>query len=186
MENNEKLFPIENRWIGLALLGHMLVVLLCLPVLVLIVQKENFSVGTFAQPWPWLLVLFYAAGYAGYLFLLRANFTYSFDADKITLMQGVVQKAERTIFYQRIQNVVLSRGLIARQFDVAGISFETAAQLGARKSEREESATLWKIMGFDHTQVTIPGLKIANAISLKKLLLERIEQVSGKNDNSGL
>jgi membrane protein YdbS with pleckstrin-like domain len=101
-------------------------------------------------------------------------------------MQGVVQKAERTIFYQRIQNVVLSRGLIARQFDVAGISFETAAQLGARKSEREESATLWKIMGFDHTQVTIPGLKIANAISLKKLLLERIEQVSGKNDNSGL
>ncbi len=63
------------------------------------------------------------------------RFSWTVDADDVTIASGVVSKKQRVIPFDRIQDVSIEQGLLARLFGLAKVGFET----GSGGSEENEA-----------------------------------------------
>ncbi|MEK6890549.1 MAG: PH domain-containing protein [Nanoarchaeota archaeon] len=58
------------------------------------------------------------------------RFLYEINNDEIKIEQGIIWKKYSSIPYERVQNVDIQRGIIARMFGFSTVQIETAGQSG--------------------------------------------------------
>lgn len=96
---------------------------------------------------PIIAVLIFGGAQYGLIFLgvfvvlamIRAlvryvSFTYRLDAAELVTTEGLLERAERHIPLERVQDVRLEQGLLHRLFGVVDVHVETAAGQGAEAS----------------------------------------------------
>ena len=71
--------------------------------------------------------------------LAWARFSWTVDADDVTIASGVVSRQQRVIPFDRIQDVSIEQGLLARLFGLAKVGFETGSA-GADENEAKLDA----------------------------------------------
>lgn len=89
---------------------------------------------------------------------------YEFSADGLKTERGIIWKKYSTIPYQRIQNVDIHRGVIARVFGFSGIKIQTAGY----------SAT----SPLAHAEGDIPAVEQEEAERIREFLLKKIKSSS--------
>jgi putative membrane protein len=82
---------------------------------------------------PALLLLM--VGSLGFAWLAWARFRWRIGDDAIVIESGVVDRQHRTIPFDRIQDVSIEQGLIARALDLAKVGFETGASADGNKGD---------------------------------------------------
>lgn len=121
------------------------------------------------------------------LILVRNSFHYELGDKFITVRQGVISRQERHIPYTGIQNVIINRRLMDRVWGIAALTIENATTSDASAesedvyAERDNGRT--ELLGASGNKLNIPGLKLANAEFLKKVILEKIKET---HSNKGL
>jgi putative membrane protein len=63
------------------------------------------------------------------------RFSWTVDADDVTITSGILSRQVRTIPFDRIQDVTIEQGMIARLFGLAKVGFETGSSGGDKKDE---------------------------------------------------
>lgn len=71
--------------------------------------------------------------------LAWVRFSWTVDADDVTIASGVVSRKQRVIPFDRIQDVSIEQGLLARLFGLAKVGFETGSA-GADENEAKLDA----------------------------------------------
>ena len=71
----------------------------------------------------------------GWSWLAWARFTWRVDADDIAISSGIFSRNHRTIPFDRIQDVNIEQGLMARALGLAKVSFETGSAAGDKEDE---------------------------------------------------
>ncbi len=108
------------------------------------------------QELSWLVIaetLIGAAVTIPYFLLWYLLFSYRFTPEGIIIQWGIVQRQERMVPYDRIQNVNIQRDLLHRLLGLAKIEIETA--------------------GAQTTEVSLNAISVAEAQQIQQLLLER-------------
>src|SRR3989338_4497553 len=97
--------------------------------------------------------------------------SYSFEAAKTSLniRWGVLRKHSATIPYQRIQNIDVNRGIMARLLGISEVWIQTAGF----------SAALSKFGAMRFSEGMIPGLDVKEAEKLRALLLKKTKGRQG-------
>ena len=93
------------------------------------------------------------------------RYLYDLGKDVIKIERGIIWKKYTSIPYERIQNIDIHRGLIARMFGYSSIVIQTAGISGSVGAE-----------GY------IPAVDINDAEKIRKFIMKR----TGKVHNSGL
>ncbi|MEQ1689570.1 MAG: PH domain-containing protein, partial [Sphingopyxis sp.] len=75
---------------------------------------------------------------AGFTWAAWARFTWRVDEDDIAISSGVLSRNDRTIPFDRIQDVSIEQGLLARMLGIATVGFET----GSAESDKKDDGKL--------------------------------------------
>jgi membrane protein YdbS with pleckstrin-like domain len=129
-------------------------------------------------------------------YLVRRAFHFTLEEQFLTLKQGVISKQERHVPYGVIQHLVIKQDILDRLLGLASLRIENASE-GAGKSSFGGSAILgtkepsssrygWIAIGFNGNKINIPGLKKANAETLKQHILTHMEANPINERNAGL
>lgn len=124
-----------------------------------------------------LFVIFIAEIYA------RMSYTrwlYEITNEGIKIEHGIIWKRYSSIPYERVQNVDIRRGIIARIFGFSSLEIETAGRSGfgggygfGRRNNRQY-----------HSEGHLPAISISGAEKIREAVMKKIKQ-SYKN-NQGL
>ena len=99
-------------------------------------------------------------------------FLYEFTNTELKIERGVIWKKYSNIPYERVQNVDVTRGIIARIFGFSSVNIQTAGYSGFAYRRR----------GFGmHSEGSLPAVSIKEAEEIRKFVIKKI---SGKK--SGL
>ena len=71
-----------------------------------------------------------------------ARFSWRVDEDDVTISSGVVSKQQRVIPFDRIQDVSIEQGLLARLFGLAKVGFETGSAGGDENEAKLDAIAL--------------------------------------------
>lgn len=132
--------------------------------IVVVIGKGIGKGGTFTFPWGWLILfLFFYVIFCYYW----AKWTYRFwhyelAENAIKIEKGVIWKKYISIPYERVQNVDIYRGLIARIFGLSELHIQTAGYSGYGRHG----------MG---TEGKLPGLDPQIAEQLREELIKRVQ-----------
>lgn len=74
--------------------------------------------------------------------LAWARFSWTVDADDVTIASGVISKQQRVIPFDRIQDVSIEQGLLARLFGLAKVGFETGSAGGEENEAKLDAIAL--------------------------------------------
>lgn len=92
--------------------------------------------------WLWVAlagVAVLALGFVG-LLLHWTRFSYRIDAEEIAIDSGILSRTHRVIPFDRVQDVAIEQGLIARLLGLARVQLETGAAVKSSKEEGELNA----------------------------------------------
>lgn len=130
-------FPISAKF---ALSGNFLFILYLIPfILIYIVIAEIF------------------------IHLAYKNWGYEFTKDALKIEKGVIIKKYKSIPYERIQNVDITRGIIARMVGFSTIDIQTAGYSAyAAKG------------GVGQSEGHLPGVSIQGAEHIREFLMKKI------------
>ncbi|MBS3053706.1 MAG: PH domain-containing protein [Candidatus Aenigmarchaeota archaeon] len=97
--------------------------------------------------------------------------SYSFETTKtaLNIKWGVLRKHSATIPYQRIQNIDVNRGIMARLLGISEVWIQTAGF----------SAALSKFGAMRFSEGMVPGLDVKEAEKLRALLLKKTKGRQG-------
>ncbi|MEQ1510295.1 MAG: PH domain-containing protein [Sphingopyxis sp.] len=107
-------------------------------------QMVNFlpaliGIGVTGQ---WYLIVpalgLFALAIVGYTWAAWARFTWRVDEDDIAISSGIFSRNDRTIPFDRIQDVSIEQGLLARMLGLAKVGFET----GSAESDKKDGGKL--------------------------------------------
>ncbi|HPD81478.1 MAG TPA: PH domain-containing protein [Candidatus Pacearchaeota archaeon] len=101
------------------------------------------------------------------------NWKYEFTEDSLKIEKGIIVKRYKSIPYQRIQNVDITRGILARIIGFSTIDIQTAGYSMYAGSGR----------GGMFSEGHIPAISIQHAEEIRDFLIEKI---SHRNNNQGL
>ncbi len=120
--------------------------------------------------------------------LLRKFFHYQFDADFLTVHQGVIEKTERHIPYAVMQNIHITRDPLDRWLGLATLRVENAARSAPTTAKRgiERAFQLTGTIGSTPNGIVIPGLKKEHADIVRSALLQKVKDYSPVETGSGL
>lgn len=96
---------------------------------------------------------------------------YEFTQRELKIQKGVIIKTYKSIPYERIQNVDIKRGILARIFGYSTLDIQTAGYSGYGRYGRGLS------------EGHIPGVSISHAEKIREYIMSRI---SGRRTNQGL
>ena len=157
-------------------------------------------VGIFITIWSFQILRFFAGGSTGVGFILAIIFYvlfvliiaeiyarmsynrwfYEFTDDNLKTEHGIIWKRYSNIPYERVQNVDIKRGIIARMIGFSSMEIETAGQSGfgggygfrlGRRGHRQY-----------HSEGHIPAVSIEEAEKIREFLMKKIK----KRSSSGL
>lgn len=98
--------------------------------LVILLQVESVSDFSRVAGIVFGYLIFVAILIEIYIFIAYRRYRYSFEKDSFNIESGVVWKKAVSIPYWKIQNVDISRGVIARSFGFSTINVQTAGRSG--------------------------------------------------------
>lgn len=101
------------------------------------------------------------------------NWKYEFTEDSLKIEKGIIIKRYKSIPYQRIQNVDITRGIIARICGFSTIDIQTAGYSMHAGAGRNGM----------FSEGHIPAVSIQHAEEIRDFLIEKI---SRRNSNQGL
>ena len=151
-------------------------------------------IGIFVTVWSFQILKFIAGGSIGVAFVLAVvfyalfviiiaeiyarmsynRFLYEVTNEGIKIEQGIIWKKYTSIPYERVQNVDIQRGIIARMFGFSTVQIETAGQSGignqygfrfGRRGYRQ-----YKSEGY------LPAIDIAGAEQIRTFVVKKIKQ----------
>lgn len=174
---SEKNFPITKLWIFKS------------PIIIILL---NIVALFFGRYFPYLVLALPIILIANPL--IRANFHFSTEGKFFLVKQGVFSKKQRNLPYGVIQNVFVRQDLFDRVFGLASLRVENASYAGAGTktswwkysagnsayNDKQES------VGASGNKVNIPGLKKADAETLKNIILKRMKENPVEDSQSGL
>jgi membrane protein YdbS with pleckstrin-like domain len=94
------------------------------------------------------------------------NWKYKFEDNALKLEHGIIWKKYSNIPYERVQNIDVTRGIIARMFGFSTVNIQTA---GASYSPR----------GTLRGEGYIPAVSIKHAEDIRDFLVHKISKKSG-------
>lgn len=89
---------------------------------------------------------------------------YEFAEDSVKIEQGVIWKKYISIPYERIQNVDIYRGILARIFGLSDLQIQTAGYSGG-----------YGRYGIMHSEGRIPGIGVQTAEQLREELIKKVK-----------
>jgi len=89
---------------------------------------------------------------------------YKFEPHALKIEYGIIWKKYKSIPYERIQNVSIKRGLLARMLGYSTLEIETAGSSGIKWGKNKEY----------HSEGHIPAVSIKAAESVSNFLLKKI------------
>ncbi len=101
--------------------------------------------------------------------LLYKSYSYEMSKTSLNVKWGVVRKHSATIPYQRIQNIDINRGIMARILGLSEVWIQTAGF----------SAGLNQFGALRFSEGIIPGLDIKEAEKMRSSLLKKIKGKRG-------
>lgn len=106
-----------------------------------------------------------------FVHLTYINWKYEFTPNSLKIEKGVIIKSYKSIPYERVQNVDITRGILARILGLSSIEIQTAGYSMHYNSRRG-----------GHSEGHLPGLSVEAAEHIREFLMKKI---SGKK-SSGL
>jgi putative membrane protein len=142
-------------------------ILIFLPLMLLVwlaVKTEFFSLDSFFKYG--IIIYFIAVLILGEIYarLTYVFWRYEFVPGGLKTEKGIIWKKYSNIPFERIQNVDVQRGIIARIFNFSSVFIHTAGYAVYSRSARSE--------GF------IPAVDLAEAESIQQMVLKKIKKGS--------
>lgn len=183
----QKDFPIQSIWLLKPLLWPIGIILVLLFGEEYLEKRPNTKKT--GLPAKYLIIIFAVTAIVDLIYniLKRKKFSFSFEEHTWDLKQGIIAKSERHFLYTNLQNIFVKQDIFDRIFGLGSLVIEDAAGIG-RDSEiqKKSQKRLFLVhLGFTENSITIPGLKIEDAIKLKDLILQKFQKHS-QNETSGL
>jgi len=97
-----------------------------------------------------------------YAQLAYANWKYEFTDRELKLERGIIWKRYSNVPYERVQNVDITRGIIARIFGFSTVNIQTAGYSGYQRGGRAVSE------GY------IPGVDMHTAEKIREFVMHKI------------
>lgn len=98
------------------------------------------------------------------------NWKYEFVKEGLKIERGVIWKTYKSIPYERIQNVDIRRGIMARIFGFSTVDIQTAGYSGFYSGRGGMAA-----MSEGH----LPGVSIERAEEIREMIMKKIGRRSG-------
>ncbi|MCA9372469.1 PH domain-containing protein [Candidatus Woesebacteria bacterium] len=124
--------------------------------------------------------------------LTRKYFHYKTEDDFLFIKQGILSKKQFHLPYAVVQHTIIKQDLFDRVFGLASLQIENAVQNSeAYHLSRGEWASKSYSIGQEFVgsaggKISIPGLKIADAESLKDVILQKVKEHPLNDSSSGL
>jgi len=117
-------------------------------------------------------ILFMAIGSEVYARMAYNRYLYQISPHEVKIEKGIISKKYTSIPYERIQNVDIKRGIIARMFGFSTVDIETAGQSGIfsmrnRHNRRYES------------EGHLPAVDVAGAEKIREFVMKKVKQTHG-------
>lgn len=103
-----------------------------------------------------------------YVRLAYSAWKYEFGDASLKLESGVIWKKYSNIPYERIQNIEIHRGIIARMLGFSSLEIHTAGYSGGYHGKR----------GGGHSEGHIPAVEMAHAEKIREFLMKKISHKS--------
>jgi membrane protein YdbS with pleckstrin-like domain len=104
---------------------------------------------------------------------IYARMTYKFTQTTLKIEKGIIWKKYISLPYERVQNVNIKRGIIARLTGFSTIDLETAGHSGGYQRKRYRS------------EGHLPGVDIDHAEDIRKFVMDKISS-NKKHNSSGV
>lgn len=108
-----------------------------------------------------------------FVHLTYINWKYEFTPDSLKIEKGVIVKRYNSIPYERVQNVDITRGILARILGFSSIEIHTAGYSGMHHARRGT-----------HSEGYLPGVSVQAAEKIREFLIKKISHK--KSTHSGL
>ncbi|MDP3900279.1 MAG: PH domain-containing protein [bacterium] len=118
-------------------------------------ESQRWQSTVLALPVVLGVPLIIAASVFIYTYIWYHNFKFTFDSEKGTISSKVIASSDTFVYYNRIQNVNVTQGVVDRLFRLYRVAIETAAERSEKRS------------------IVIIGLQRDGADTLKNFLLEK-------------
>lgn len=118
----------------------------------------------------WLLVfviIFFVIGEI-YARLSYRFWGYEFAKNELKIEKGIIWKTYKSIPYERIQNIDINRGIIARIIGFSSLNIQTAGYSAIQTNR-----------GFQHAEGYIPAVPREEAEKIRDFLIKRIGKKQG-------
>ena len=150
-------------------LGSFILTILITP-LVMLMKGAYFIAFVFLMTFYFIFVI---AVSEVYIHMAYTRWKYEFTPEGLKIEKGVIWKKYTSIPYNRIQNVDIQRGIIARMFGFSTIDVQTAGQSGMQQRRGRR--------GRVRSEGYIPAVEINEAEKIAQDILKK-----AKRSNSGL
>ena len=137
-------------------------------------EMDNFGVFGFLAPFLIFVPIFiipFIIIVEIYARMTYNRWLYEFGADGLKLERGIIWKRYSNIPYERVQNVDITRGIIARMCGFSSVNVQTAGYSGPRSSGLSVNRIP---IGRMHSEGYIPGVNIQEAEKIREFLIKKI------------
>ncbi len=104
------------------------------------------------------------------------RFLYEITNEGVKIEQGIIWKKYTSIPYERVQNVEVKRGIIARMFGFSTVEIETAGQSGMNSGFRVR--WVGKRRQEYKSEGHLPGVSIEDAENIRVFVMKKIKHTS--------
>lgn len=107
-----------------------------------------------------------------YVVMAYNRYLFEFTHDEVKIESGVIWKKYTSIPYERIQNVDIKRGIIARMFGFSRIDLETAGRSSGGFGG-------WKIQGRNQeykSEGYLPAISVQGADKIREFVMKKISK----------
>ncbi|MEM0465656.1 MAG: PH domain-containing protein [Candidatus Pacearchaeota archaeon] len=111
------------------------------------------------------------------------RYLYEINNEYIKIEHGIIWKKYTSIPYEKVQNVDIKRGIIARMFGFSTVEIETAGQ---SEMDIEYYRSIFVRRGYTpyKSEGHLPAIDINDAEKIRKFIIKKIKKTDKKN--SGL
>ncbi len=180
-----KLHP-GARWIfrlnAYSRFGVLFLILVYLNLQLIFIQSFGLDLGSTFSYGPiliivtlLLLIILFGEIYSR---MAYSRWLYEFNKEGMKIENGIIWKKYTSIPYERIQNVDIKRGVIARMFSFSTLDIETAGQSGQPSYQfRRRGYRRYKSEGH------LPAVNVEEAEKIREFVMQKIKK---KHSGAGL
>ena len=107
------------------------------------------------------------------------RYLYEITHDGIKIERGIIWKKYTSIPYERIQNVEIQRGIIARMFGFSTVNIETAGQSGFGGGSQFRFGKYGRRQGRYESEGHLPAISIEGSEKIRDFVMKKVKHVHG-------